>query len=543
MTKFSDLKVKTKIISISAATALLLVLIAFLFLVPFVEKLIMQEKTNTLQALIQQAITLTESYNKQVQAGQLTLQEAQQRASERIGSMRYNGNEYLWINDLEGTMIMHPIKPELNGKPMINERDANGKYFFKEMVSSCKDNSSGCVEYVWPKPGGSKPMPKVSCVGLFKPWGWIVGTGIYVDDVKSQMQKIKMSISGALAVILVLTSAIGWYVAQLITRPVEALMKEAARIADGNLEVVIIRESADEIGQLSDTFQRMAINLRSTISQVASTAATVSSAATQVYGTSEQMATGAEEVASQSGTIATASEEMAATSTDIARNCHLAADSANRAAEASKEGADIAHQTTEGIRYRIGQTAINADIISALGSRSDQIGAIVGTIEDIADQTNLLALNAAIEAARAGEMGRGFAVVADEVRALAERTTKATKEISEMIRAMQNETYTAVNSMKSGVANSQQAIDDSEQLETALKNILDLVSEVSMQVHQIATAAEEQTATTSEISSNMLQITEVVHQTAQGAHESAAAANQLNKVAGDLQNLVHKFRY
>jgi methyl-accepting chemotaxis protein len=180
--------------------------------------------------------------------------------------------------------------------------------------------------------------------------------------------------------------------------------------------------------------------------------------------------------------------------------------------------------------------------IEALGSRSEQIGDIVGTIEDIADQTNLLALNAAIEAARAGEQGRGFAVVADEVRALAERTTKATREIGEMIKAIQNETREAVKAMEEGVNEVEKGATSSQKSGLALEEILGRINEVSMQVNQIATAAEEQTATTGEVTSNIQQITEVVHQTARGAEETASAAAQLAEQAQGLQNLVRQFK-
>ena len=183
-----------------------------------------------------------------------------------------------------------------------------------------------------------------------------------------------------------------------------------------------------------------------------------------------------------------------------------------------------------------------AGTVESLGARSDQIGAIVGTIEDIADQTNLLALNAAIEAARAGEQGRGFAVVADEVRALAERTTKATKEIGGMIRAIQEETAGAVNSMEHGVTEVEKGMEASRKSGIALEQIVDAINEVTMQVHQIATAAEEQTAVTGEISTNIHQITDVVHDTARGAHETAAAAAQLSGLAQSLKALVGRFR-
>jgi methyl-accepting chemotaxis protein len=188
------------------------------------------------------------------------------------------------------------------------------------------------------------------------------------------------------------------------------------------------------------------------------------------------------------------------------------------------------------------QVRATAHSVEGLGARGDQIGEIIGTIEDIADQTNLLALNAAIEAARAGEQGRGFAVVADEVRALAERTTRATREIGEMIKAIQNETRSAVAAMEMGVKEVETGTGEAARSGEALQEILEQINNVVSQVNQIAVAAEQQTAITGEISSNIHQITDVVSETARGAQESATAASQLASLAGTMQHLVDQFK-
>jgi methyl-accepting chemotaxis protein len=350
---------------------------------------------------------------------------------------------------------------------------------------------------------------------------------------------VTMTISVAFVVIVITIFTV---IFRNITRPLHKVITIADTIAAGDLTVKVEVNSKDEFGQLMTAMKIMVENLRHLVSQTVTISAGITSASDQLKITSEQIATGDEEVAAQISTVATASEEMAATSNDIARNCHAAADSADMATKTTQNGFEIVKHTVDGIHFRGEKTRENAKILANLGKRSEQIGAIVGTIEDIADQTNLLALNAAIEAARAGEQGRGFAVVADEVRALAERTTKATKEISDMIRAIQQETNVAIHSMEEGVRGTEQGAAEAAQLETSLQRILEQVNDVTMQVSQIATAAEEQTATTGEVTTNIQLVTEVVQQTAVGAEHTAVAAAQLAGQAHDLQDLISKFR-
>jgi methyl-accepting chemotaxis protein len=311
---------------------------------------------------------------------------------------------------------------------------------------------------------------------------------------------------------------------------------------EGDLTKKVIVTSNDEFGQLADEINTLVEKIRSIISQIAQTSEQVSSAAVQLQSNAEQMATGAEEVAAQAETVATAGEEMSATSGDIAQNCQMASEGSQQASAAAISGAKVVDETINVMNSIAERVRSSAKAVESLGSRSDQIGEIVGTIEDIADQTNLLALNAAIEAARAGEQGRGFAVVADEVRALAERTTRATREIGEMIKAIQQETKGAVIAMEEGVSEVAKGSEKAADSGRALEQILQQINDVNAQIHQVATAAEEQTATTSEISSNMLQITEVVAQTSRGAHESASSANRLSALADDLKRIVSQFK-
>src|SRR3569833_2724827 len=222
-----------------------------------------------------------------------------------------------------------------------------------------------------------------------------------------------------------------------------------------------------------------------------------------------QIANGSNSVAIQSGTIASASEEMATTSQSIADYCLRAADSAQLASKTATEGATIVQHTVAGMGRIATHVQESARTVESLGTRSDKNGQIIGTIQNNADQINLLALNAAIEAARSGELGRGFAVVADEVLALAGRTSSASEGIREMIRSIQGETKNAVRAMEEGVKEVEQGTKEAERSGEALEAILSQINTVTGQVQQIATSAEQQTATTLEITNNIQQISQV----------------------------------
>ena len=344
-----------------------------------------------------------------------------------------------------------------------------------------------------------------------------------------------------LAVAVVIGVALTLLLSRLIANPLLELVREAQHVAAGDLTVSVQVQSQDEVGQLSQAFARMVVQLRATIQRLSDDALVLASSSTQLHGASDHIASASEQVVAQAITVATAGEEMVATTADIANNCHAAASSSEDTRQTTLTGMAVVRVTVDGIRQRSDKTRSDAESVSSLGKRTEQIGSIVATIQDIASQTNLLALNAAIEAARAGEQGRGFAVVADEVRALAARTTHSTQEISDMIRTIQQEARAATLSMDASVGDMESVAQEAEKLVLTLDEILRQVNDVNMQITQIATAAEEQSATTAEISNNMSQITQVVQEMSQGAEESAAAAAQLASMAADMKQTVSSF--
>jgi methyl-accepting chemotaxis protein/hemerythrin len=344
------------------------------------------------------------------------------------------------------------------------------------------------------------------------------------------------------AVLLVVMSIVIGILSNHTFKPLTNIVYSLEKAASGDLSVRADIVGSGEFARLATAFNSMMDDMNKAMRQFFSVADTVRDSVVMVRSTTDAMASAAEEVAMQASTIATASEEMSATSSDIARNCLCAAESAQKASEQTHSGSQLVQSSSrlmDGIAQRVN---VSSKTVESLGQRSDQIGAIVNTIQDIADQTNLLALNAAIEAARAGEQGRGFAVVADEVRALAERTTKATKEIAAMIKAIQSETLSAVSSMSEGVDEVKRGTAETARSGEALEDILNKINELSMQISQVATAAEEQTATTHEITNNIQMITDVVNRNVENSHSTTQATITLAREVDTLHELVGHFR-
>jgi len=542
--RYKDWRLLSKVMTIPLVSFIIILVSVEFFVVPFVEKKLLEDKENATRQTVEIAYGILEEAARVAKSGRDTPEEAKARAIATIKSLRYSGNEYFWINDLTPKMIMHPTKPELDGKDLTDNKDPNGKYLFVEFVKVCKEKGGGFVDYMWPKPGEQKPVPKVSYVKLFAPWGWIVGSGVYVDDVITEVNHLKWWIHGASFLFSLLLLLLAISVGLGIIRPLKAVIRQLKEMATGDADLTQRIEITchDESGELAESFNSFLQNLQKVINKVRDSATSVAESAHGLRKQSEEMAQGMQEVALDAGTVTSAGEQMALTATTIASSCMTAADASETTSAFARDGAMVVQQTIDVMNQISTQVVASSTTVGSLVEKSNQIGAIIGTIEDIADQTNLLALNAAIEAARAGEQGRGFAVVADEVRALAERTTKATKEIATMIKAIQQETQGAVNVMNQAVSRVQEGTGEAAKSGEALQQILNQVEQVTSQINQIATTAEEQTATTSEISSNIGRITQQAVEKCGHASEMASGADALNSLAEELISSVNRFQ-
>lgn len=335
---------------------------------------------------------------------------------------------------------------------------------------------------------------------------------------------------------------VGYLLSSSITKPVFALNEQASRIAAGDLTVQVDVAGRDEIGKLAETFSVMVENLRNTIGQVLEASSSVASAATEISSSTEEMAAASEEQSSGVSEVASAVEEMSSTIGESASSASQAADTAARAKQKAENGGKIVDNTIAGMRRIADVVRKSAETVKELGRSSDHIGEIVSVIDDIADQTNLLALNAAIEAARAGEQGRGFAVVADEVRKLAERTSKATKEIAGMIRAIQQKTREAVDSMNQGNVEVDAGITAADQAGSALSEIVQISNEVTSMVTHIAAASEQQSKASTQITRNVESISTAIREMTNGTQQVARSADDLSQLTTTLQDHVSQFK-
>ncbi len=327
-----------------------------------------------------------------------------------------------------------------------------------------------------------------------------------------------------------------------LTMKIAEMLEQMSLFAAGDMTISMHADRDDEIGELYSGFNRAIENIRTMMQRVAEAVSAAASASAEISASAEEMAAGASQQTEQASEVAAAVEEMSQTISESTRNAKKASELANQSGKTAKAGGAVVSETIEGMNRIALVVKQSAETVQALGRSSDQIGEIVQVIDDIADQTNLLALNAAIEAARAGEQGRGFAVVADEVRKLAERTTKATKEIAVMIKQIQRNTDGAVESMVEGTKEVDAGKKLADNAGASLQEIILSSGSVVDTVMQLAATSEEQAKASDQISRSITSISNVTQETASGTHQIARAAEDLNQLTENLEELVGHFR-
>lgn len=461
--------IKARLILLALSTLSAVVALLVFYVLPQIEQQFIHGREDSTRAVVEVASALVENLKKKEGKG-LTREQVQALAIEEIKALRYGRDEYFWINDFTPRMVMHPLKPALDGQNIADMKDPNGQYLFREMVEVVIKEGGGLVRYQWPKPGEEKPVDKVSYVRGIADWNWVIGSGVYIDDIQKQFATFRKRI--------------------LIGIGLSVLF---------SIVVAIV---------ISD---RLAKRLR----QVTASLKTASVSVAQV---SERLSMTSTDLSSTAAESAASFEETVASVNLLTELSQKTAQSASHAAELSKKSsAQVGEADLEIVKLN----AAMKDITES----SKKIEAINTVIDDIASQTNLLALNAAVEAARAGEQGKGFAVVAEAVRGLAQRSSSAAKDISQLI--------------KQSTEKTSQGASIAEQSRVVLAKIVQSTNETTTIVSGIATSVHEQSTGIGHINQAMLEIDRATQTNAASADEIARLSQTMHQQSANLDEQVN----
>ncbi|MBB1126747.1 methyl-accepting chemotaxis protein [Thiospirillum jenense] len=496
------------------------------------------------QHVVETAYGVLEYFYQREQAGEMTRPQAQQAAIALIKTFRYGEDDYFWINDMRPTMVMHPFKPKLDGQDVSDNKDPNGKRLFIAFIDEVRRHQAGFVDYQWAKPGYDEPVPKVSYVKGFQPWDWIIGSGLYIDDVRKIFLNHALHLAMGAAVILAVLMILSLMIAGSLTNPLAMLRQMITEVRDtGDLRQRITLNERNEIGVMADAFDTLLERFQRFVAEVHRTVGPLVASGQRLDHVTQQNSGAVARTQSQTDEVTTAMNEMVQTVQQVARDAAQAAQAAHTAEQETVSGQRVVATAVATIGSLAQEIENATQVVQRLSHDSDNIGKVLEVIRSIAEQTNLLALNAAIEAARAGEQGRGFAVVADEVRTLAQRTQESTREIQQIIETLQQRCREAVQTMATSRDRSHASVEQAAQVGASLTTITAAVTQISQMNLRIASAAEEQSAVANEINHNLSEIAQAMQHTADCTEETMQAGQELRNLAGVLEGHAQQFRY
>ena len=507
---------------------------------------ILQEKRLMLEALIDASVGVIEEQYELFKAGKISEADAQRLAKDNLRKARYNkGADYFFIYDFAGMNVMHASKPEREGKSFIDSKDPNGKPYIREWIDLLKRDGAAHIDYMFPKAGSTEPLAKISYAKAFQPWGWWVGTGVYIEDVDADFRKALIRSLVFLVVIIAVLAVLGMTIqhgvrAQIGGEPADAAA-QVEEFAAGDLTKAI-RSNSHLAGNLLASLGAMQSRLADIVRGIRNSTEVLAKESSDLSISAKEISLATEKQAESSAATAAAIEELTVSISEVSEIARATEVNSTSTAELAGQGSAVVRRSATEIQNIAEAVEQSTQRIQTLVSRSQEIGSITQVIKEIADQTNLLALNAAIEAARAGETGRGFAVVADEVRKLAERTATATAEISQMVAAIQDDTQQAVEAMASASPRVAEGRQLASQATDLLEGIQRQANDSLAKARDVANATKAQAQTANEIARHVENIASMTEETNAATRSNADAADQLKGLADRLQTDLAYFK-
>ncbi|MEC7083223.1 MAG: methyl-accepting chemotaxis protein [Pseudomonadota bacterium] len=493
------------------------------------------------QHLVEVVHTMLSSFAARTDVDEAT---AKQQALEAVKALRYDGSNYFWIQDQTPSMVMHPIKPALDGQDLRTFKDGNGKAFFIEMAQNVKSKGEGFVDYVWPLPGEESPTDKISYVKEFKPWGWTVGSGIYLTNLEKEFAHLRNVITVFCLVSIVLVVVLVYVIGGSIVKPVQEVSERMKDISqgEGDLTRSLPETGQDEVTRLARYFNEYTKKMRHSLLGIRENINSLTQQAELVETSSKNSNAQAQTQNENMLQVAAAMEEMTTQINEVSNNADSAEKSTSSARGNVQNGASVVDSTVNDIRSLTSDIESVSSAVTELAAQTESIGAVLDVIRGIAEQTNLLALNAAIEAARAGEQGRGFAVVADEVRTLASRTGQSTDEIQAMIEKLQSNAKSAVDAVKVSQSASTKTVDNAIQANQNLQEADRLMTEIADMSSEIARATEQQAEAATEANMRINALSGAADSSLRTADELAAASQALRASCLAIMDIANRFK-